>query len=100
MLVRILARSDFSNLGFNGQAKSVQNWNVRLPAIWALMGKPNLSEIGTFGYRQFGLKLNDLGPKYSKSERFMSEIRTKIVRILDNWALKSIRSEIKCFSLV
>ena len=49
-------------------------WHIPISSAQALMNKPNLSEMGTFGIWQFGLKLKDFGSKCPKSEQFISEI--------------------------
>ena len=68
---------------------------VRILAARALMDKPNLSEIGTFGYRQFEPKPNDFGPNCSKFKQFTFVQNPNLFRISNNWALKVILSEIR-----
>ena len=57
----------------------------------------NLSEIGTFGYQQFGPKPNNFGPICPKSKRFMSEIRTKLFGLGFKNSNRTIISEIQTF---
>ena len=44
--------------------------HVPISDAWALKFPRNLSEIGTFSYQQFGLKLSNFGPNCPKSEPF------------------------------